>query len=211
MKKTVIVILTMTIFSTYGQNHFVGVDAGISWMNIASKDFIKPSFKAGFTGGISYEYFFNENVSVGAGIIYHSRGYTIKSALTDSLGNTLKIKTKFDYVSLPLKLGFSYGKKFFGFAKVGVIPAILVKAEEDSRNRTNDIRRMDISGIFEIGAGYNITNRCRAKLSFSYQHGFSSITTDNYNPNIAIRNRGMNLVLGLSWAITTKSRVENEE
>jgi opacity protein-like surface antigen len=229
MKKTFLIALALLILKTYGQNHFIGIDAGIYWASIASKDFIsKPNFKTDFAGGISYEYFFNKNVSIGGGIQYNSRGFVIKSE-TKSADNTAenehKSKTAFNYVTLPLKLGFSFGNKFLGFAKIGVIPAILVKAQETipvvndngevtenhTENLTSKVRKMDIVGMVEIGGGYRISNQCRLKLSISYQHGFSSITTDNYHPNTTIRNRGIHLSLGLAWAITAKSLEENEE
>ncbi|MDR2408310.1 MAG: PorT family protein [Bacteroidales bacterium] len=230
MKKTLIIILALFALKNYGQNHYLGIDAGLYWANIASKDFInKPNFRTSFAGGASYEYFFNKNVSVGAGIIYNSRGYATKIS-NDTAGNTIenefKAKTKFNYITLPLKLGFSYGKKkLFGFAKIGIVPAVLVKAqtitplvgvsgeiiENITEPLTTKIRRMDIGGVIEIGGGYNVTERCRVKLSLSYQHSFSSITTDNYYPNSTIRNRGINLALGLAWAISTKPFEEYEE
>jgi hypothetical protein len=229
MKKLLIIILVLFVLKNYGQNHYIGIDAGIYWANIAAKDFInKPNYRTSFAGGLSYEYFFNKNVSVGAGIVYNLRGFATK-IIADTSGNIieneLKAKTNFDYIAIPLKLGFSYGKKkLFGFAKIGLIPAILVKAqtitplangngeivENVTENLTNKIRKMDIGGIIEIGGGYNITERCRVKLSLSYQHSFSSLTTDNYNPNIQIRNRGINLSLGLAYALSTKL-FEDEE
>ncbi|MDR0606167.1 MAG: PorT family protein [Bacteroidales bacterium] len=230
MKKILIIILALVMFKIHGQNHYIGLDGGIYWANIASKDFIsKPSFKASFAGGVTYEYFFNKNVSIGAGIAYNVRGFATKIT-TDTTGNTidneLKSKTNFAYISIPLKLGYSYGKKkLFGFAKIGLVPAILLKAqiitplvdvkgeviENITENLTSKIRKMDIGGIVEIGGGYNITERCRVKLSLSYQHSFSSITTDNYYPNSAIRNRGVNLALGLDWAVSTKPFEEYED
>jgi hypothetical protein len=229
MKKILIIILVCTTYKSYGQNHFVGAEAGIHWASIASKDFIeKPNYKTGFTGGLSYEYFLNKNVSVSAGIAYNSRGYATK-VMADTAGNLLekevKAKNKFDYVTLPLKLGFSYGKKLFGFGKVGIIPAILLSAqtitplidvngniiENQTEKFTNKVRKMDIAGIVEIGGGYNITDRCRVKVSLSYQHSFSSLTTDNYFPNSAIRNRGITLALGLAWAITNQPLDDDNE
>jgi hypothetical protein len=224
MKKIIIIIVALIMLKTYGQNHYLGIDAGIYMANIASKDF-KPSYRTTFAGGISYEYFFNKSVSVGAGAVYSLRGYTTKAVAADTMSNGGKSKTKFDYISLPLKLGFTFGNKFFGFGKIGLVPAVLIKAqttapvmgadgeviENKTENLTNKIRRMDIGGIVEIGGGYNLTERCRVKVSFSYQHSFSSITTDNYHPNSAIRNRGMSLSLGLAWALTNGTFKDDEE
>lgn len=227
MKKIVIIILTLVAFKTYGQNHYLGVDAGLYFASIASKDY-KPGFRTAFAGGVSYEYFFNKNVSVGAGLVYCARGFTTKNE-KDSLGQDLqngaKSKTNFNYITIPLKIGFSYGEKFFGFAKIGLVPAILIKAEEvkpgsdaagnvienATENLTNKVRKMDLGGVIELGGGYNVSARCKIKLSLSYQHSFSALTTENYHPKSTWRNRGVNLALGLSWALTNKPFADDSE
>ncbi|MDR1181041.1 MAG: PorT family protein [Bacteroidales bacterium] len=213
MRKIIIITLTLIAIKTYGQNHYLGVDAGLHFAGMASKDF-KPSFKTAFAGGLTYEYFFSKHISVGAGAVYSMSGFSTKNPI-DSAGR--KSKTNFDYLTIPLKFGFVLGDKFFGFVKVGLIPAILIQAKEvvpqynngefienETTYLTNKVRKMDIGGVIELGGGYNVSERCKIKLSLAYHHSFSSVTTDNYYSKTTMRNRGINLSLGLSWALSSK-------
>ncbi len=230
MKQTVITVLMLLVLGANAQNHFVGIDAGVYWSNVTSRNFAdKTNYKTSFSGGLTYEYFFNKSLSIETGMIYNLRGFTVKTPVTDEAGNPtgeeMTVEDNYNYLSVPIKIGYTFGNKFFGFVKLGLVPAVLLDAQtiipainSDGENTgqqtidiTSKVRNPDVAGLVELGGGYKFTDRFRIKLSFSYQHSFTSITNSEYYTNSTILHNGMNLALGLNWAIKTKLVTGNEE
>lgn len=221
MKHKLLIILTITTLKVVGQNQFVGVKGGVNMTNITSSNFlIKTESRIGLTAGLTYEYLFKKDFSIGADLIYNQRGFTNEVVFNDNLGNPTgdKSKTKFnyDYVSLPLKTGYNFGTKLFGFTNIGVIPSLLVNAKmitptvdpngkvtgSETFDVTNRVSKFDLAGLIEVGGGYKFNGRYWLFTSFSYQHSFTSITNADYFAGSKIRNNGMALTIGLKCALT---------
>lgn len=211
-----------------GQNHFVGVKGGYSWTNIATNAFAIHETQPGFSAGLTYDFVTKKKLSFGAELLYDRRGYTNELIFTDNQGNPTgekySIPTYYNYFALPLKFGYSVGKKFFGFASISVCPALLQKAtvtvplftynspdvtyRGDSTVVLTNPSKFDISGLAEIGCGYQITNRFTVATSFRYQYSFTSLTNENYFKNYYINNYGMTLSLGIKYNLSYKSQTE---
>jgi len=221
MKNIFLIILTITAFNLAGQNHFIGVKGGFNMTNITTSNFIDQNdYRTGLSSGLTYEYLFKEHFSVGADLIYNQRGFTNDIIFTDDLGNPTgeKYVTRYDYdyVSLPLNIGFNIGNKFYGFTNIGVIPSLLADAKttsptfntdrEFTGNETFDftsqVTKFDLAGFAEIGGGYKFKNRFWLFTSFSYQYSFTTITNSEYFANSKVRHNGMTLKIGLKYALT---------
>lgn len=221
MKSIFFFFLTITTITLWGQNHLLGVKGGVSWTNVTASNFAKDrNFRTGFAIGFTYDYIFKKHFSTGADIIYNQQGFTIDNIFVDELGNPTgkKATSKFnyDYISIPLKAGFNYGKTIFGFANIGLTPSILIVAKTttptidfygttiqgETFNITDRVNKFDIGGLVEIGGGYKFKGRYWLFTSFSYQHSFTSITNAEYLTNSKIRHYGFTLNLGLKCALT---------
>ena len=221
MKHKLLIILTITTLKVVGQNQFVGVKGGVNMTNITSSNFLsKTESRIGLTAGLTYEYLFKKDFSIGADLIYNQRGFINEIGFIDELGNQTgeKYSTKmnYDYVSLPIKTGFNFGTKLFGFTNIGVIPSLLVNAKTitptfDTYGRytgietfdvTNRVSKFDFAGQIEVGGGYKFNGRYCLFTSFSYQHSFTTIINADYFAGSKIRNNGMALIIGLKCALT---------
>jgi hypothetical protein len=221
MKNILLIILTIATLKVVGQNHFIGLKGGVNSTNITSSNFLSQTdSRTGLTAGLTYEYLFKKHFSVGADLIYNQRGFTNDIVFTDNLGNPTgeKYTTTFnyDYVSLPIKTGFNFGTKFYGYTNIGVIPSLLADAKtptptfdtdgkltgNETFDVTNRVSKFDFAGLVEIGGGYKFKGRYWLFTSFSYQHSFTSITNSDYFANSKIKHYGMTLNLGLKYALT---------
>jgi hypothetical protein len=209
-----------------GQDNFIGIKGGYSLTNIATNAFAIHETQPGFSFGLTYDFVTKKNLLFGAEFLYEKRGYTNELIFTDNQGNPTgekySIPIHYIYFALPIKFGYSVGKKFFGFASIGVCPALLQKAtvtyptfnypegtyKGDTTYFFSNPSEFDISGLAEIGCGYSITNRFTIATSFRYQYSFTSLTDENYFKNYYINNYGMTLRLGIKFNLTYKSQTK---
>ncbi len=223
MKNILSLILILLTIKATGQNHLIGVKGGINWTNIKSNNFRSQiNYRTTLTPGITYEYCINKNFSVGADFIYNQRGFYDDYNFTDEFGNpngeNYSVKYKYDYISLPLKAGFKFGTKFYGFTNIGIIPSLLVDAKTTMPNFNWDgsvegnityevksrVSKFDFAGFAEIGGGCKLNERSYLYASFLLQRSFTSITNSNYFEYSEIWHYGMSLNVGLKYSLTKK-------
>lgn len=83
MKKLILLILTLPVlFNVNAQEHYLGIKGDVSWTNVSSGDVFENSKSLKkLSGGVTYEYFINDFVSIGSGLSYEQRGFTEESIL----------------------------------------------------------------------------------------------------------------------------------
>jgi hypothetical protein len=216
--RKILTVLTIVISPpSFGQNHFIGLKGGINRTNINSNNFINNNEnRPGLNGGLTYKYLLNEKFNLGVDFLYFQKGFTNDIVFTDELGNPTgeraTSKFNYDYLSFPLKGGYVIGGKISGFANIGIVPSVLIDAnnitpaiegfaEENTENVTDNVNKFDLGGLVEIGANYMIMNDFLLSASIGYQHSFTSITNDNYFSNADVRHYGIVLSIGLKYAL----------
>ena len=221
MKKIIIVILTLTTLHVAGQNHLVGMKGSTNWTNISYGNiFIGSDYRNGLSGGLTYEYLFKPHFSLGADIIYDQRGVSNDFPILDNAGNptgvNAKFKNNYDYLSIPFKTGYNIGKTFYSFANIGLIPSLLLNAEMVSDkidadgkidgaeiiDLTNYVTKFDLAGLLEIGGGYKFKKGYWLYSSIGYQQSFTTFSNSEYFANSKIRHHGINITIGLKYALT---------
>lgn len=216
MKTIIILLLLAFSIPIFGQNHFIGLRSGIILSDIKSNIFKKTDERLAFIGGLTYEYKINKNFNFGIDLLYAERGFTVDMIFTDDMGNPTgeksTIEFNYDYLSLPVKGGFSFGEKLIGFGNIGLVPSFLIDSRtfepaivglmpERTTNNTNKVSKFNLDGNIEIGAGYKFGNNFYAFTSFNYQYGFTSLTNDVYFKGNNIFHRGMSFSVGLRYAL----------
>lgn len=217
MKTTIIIILILTTIEVAAQNHLIGIRGGANCTNITSNDFSRETdYRPGITGGVTYEYFLKKRFSIGADIIYNQRGFTDDYEI--QTGEKITDKSNYDYLSVPVKIGFNNfksGNKVFSFVRVGLIPSLLINATtttplfdtngritgKQTFNILNRVSKFDLAGQVEIGGGYKLLDRLWLTTSFILQHSLTTITNAEYFANTKIKHNGMTLDIGLKWAL----------
>ena len=221
MKKIIILLLTLTAINVAGQNNLIGIKGGINWTNISlspPSDII--NCRTGLNSGLTYEYLLNTHFSLGADLIYNQRGERSVAYFTDQAGNDTGDKAieKFniDYISVPLKVGYQIGHKFYGFANIGVIPSMVEHATlytplyesygrmfiSATADMTKRVTKFDIAGLLELGGGYKFKNRYWLFTSIGYQYSFTTLYNSNYFINDNLRNHGITWSVGIKYALT---------
>ncbi len=209
-------ILFFLSLSAQGQNLFIGLKAGANFTNVNDKFFNDKVFKTGLSTGITLDYLLRNNISLGADIIYSQKGFGNYFILGDQIGSNGQtsagrdlIYFHYDYLSIPLKIGYSIGQTFYGFGNLGMIPSYLVNAktkfqEKTSIDQTDRASKFDFAGQIELGCGYKIKDSYFIYTSISYANSLTYVSNQNYFPASDITNYGVAVSLGLRYQLTHK-------
>ena len=190
-------ILNLILFAFFtfnysiSQDHLVGVQFGKNLTSASAVNSPGQVPRDGISAGVSYEYVSKKKLSTEASLIYTQRGYKTGLPYMNEFGEladkNYKNNHNFDYISLPLKVGFKFGNKFFGLMNMGIVPAYLIQAqtvmpgfndgEITKIQLTRQYNKFDVAGLVELGGGYKIQNRFVIFITTAYQHSFT--TTSN--------------------------------
>ena len=215
MKTTILIMSLMLLsFFSQAQKHLVGAYGGLNSFNQSSslafnetERGISPFF------GLSYQYMIKEKFSLGIDAIYETRKFY--SPIILFLWNEpYDITYRLNYLSVPLKAGYNFGNKFYGFVNIGAVPSFLLSGtvtrpdlinstgviSELVQDLTPSTNRLDISGLAELGGGLKF-NSIWVYTSFAYQHGLMNINNaeDQNSPEITLN--GVLLSLGMRYMI----------
>ena len=223
MKTLLMIILTVLTRVTFGQSNFIGVNGGISMTNMTSDNKVLywPKYVPNFIGGISLGHNFKNRVFVCADILYNRFGFkdAYKITFRDDVKEIITYNSfyhNYDYLSVPITTGFSFGNKYFCDIRLGLVPSILVDAKttfqnfdtnrnlisSSTENTTSKINRFDIGGIAGISFGYKLNYNYAVISYFTYRQSFTSIPNSNYYIDRQIQNYGWTLTLGLRYTLT---------
>lgn len=218
MKRLFLLLICITCLNTHAQKNLFGVLGGINLTNISAKGIFTHRLpRTGIVAGISYDHLFKTKFSLGAKLLFQERGFHVNYHFTDDLGNPIDhiftAKYHYNYLSIPLSIGYHGRQKFFSIAHIGLNPAILLSANTITPNyssigssigeTTYSVRKrvspLDLSGIIEIGAGYRFMELYHLYVSASYQHSITDFSNKNYFSSFNLKHYGWSLNLGLKY------------
>jgi hypothetical protein len=217
MKNTLNLILVFISLAVNAQQHRIGVKGGAAFSNITTDiDFGNKTMRTGLIAGLTYEYAFLNKLYVGADVLYMQRGFVNKFQYIDQNAISIseyKSKYNFDYLSIPIKIGYSTGERYFMFAQLGVVTSYLVSAKYVAppqfsiegvtgfvNDMTNDFERFDLGGVFEIGGGYKFMERYMLYFSVAYQQRFTNLIKAPYNQDFRMSHYGVMANMGIKIA-----------
>lgn len=191
MRYFLLIIFSLSVLRVSGQNHFIGIKGGASWVNLKSDFSEYIQNQQFFNGGLTYDYRFMNGVNVSANIIFAQKGYSDEVIFVDASNETqyiVPIDNRFNYISFPVKAGYIIGEKFGGFLNVGLVPSILLKAtfrvpriagisEAQEIEFTELASKFDLAGTIDLGFQYYLEKRTQIFIMASYQHGFININS----------------------------------
>jgi len=220
MKKVTLITLIIFNLSSKGQNHLIGFQSSINFSKVTTDLFNTPThFRTGMAIGITYDYTFKKYFTIGSDIIYNQLGFSNDIIFIDNLGfptgYKATIKYNYDYIKLPIRFGFNYGKTFYGFVDIGLTPSFLVNAKtfiptivtdyitfpKTSINMTKKVNLFDIGGAINIGGGYKFKERYWLYTSFGFQHSFMTISNNDYYAKSKLIHYNYALSIGFKYRI----------
>jgi hypothetical protein len=173
-----------------------GIKAG---MNISNVKTDVPSYTTkdilGGSLSVTYDRVHFRFLTVGGEFNWVQRGFTFPITLTDSVGTTLgmaDLRNKFNYFSVPLKLGVQFGNRVYIFGNAAFIPGYLQKAVSEVpvvdengqvidytwQDASNTAAQFDLSTQIEVGIGITKAKRFKFYVSAAKQQALLNIFDD---------------------------------
>lgn len=202
------------------QSNMIGLQSGMSITNV----FLDGNYSAkeigiNYRGGFNFTHNVNNLFNVGIDILYEQKGFKDPYVLTDEAGNNTVSaigKFNYNYLSIPLKVGFSGGNRIQGFVNTGLVSSFLIKAgvripslstqEFNANNQdfTDEVSRLDIGVMFESGIRFKFTERVLLNISSSFQQGFISAARENQFSDKKMFHYGFMFSAGLNYVLGSK-------
>jgi hypothetical protein len=220
MKTIIAMVLCLLSFEyARAQEQWVGLKAGMDRTRVSSDHYSGVHSRPGVTAGISFERVTRAQLLMGVELLYEQRGFSNEVIITDYYNNPTgeyyPVHFKYNYVTMPLKMGLYLKGRFFGYACAGLLPGILIKATEQGpvldgsnqyqrdtlRTITNRMPGFDLGGLVEVGMGYKVTKHLSVVGSCRAQQSFTSFTSDNYFTGYSVKHNGVAVCIGVKYAL----------
>ena len=147
--------------------------------------------KFGFTTGLNVCFNFSQLVGLETGIQFSNKGYKTKNQdLTyfppnPSLPTKAKTNYAYQYIGIPLKARFSFGKSKVRFvSSIGLMTNILLnvkqtanyeysngKTEKKSQSSKSGFNKVDISPMLSVGVDYKLNNKIHLFAEPTFRYG----------------------------------------
>ena len=188
-------VATLSTLSSEAQTPYrqFGIKAG---MNISNVKTDIPSYTTkDIIGGnlsVTYDRVRMRFLTIGGEFNWVQRGFTNPITLTDSVGLAIGVadlRNKFNYFSVPVKLGVQFGNRVYIFGNAAFIPGYLLKAisevpvvDENGQiidytwqDATSNAAQFELSTQIEVGVGVTKAKRYKFYVSAAKQQGKTNI------------------------------------
>jgi opacity protein-like surface antigen len=230
MKNFLLALSILFCFNAFSQDHFFGLTGGPNVTDAIHSDFLESTdYEFGFVAGFNYQYRLNDKITIGANLLYEQRGFNsiVLYSRADQFNSVYALTDfEYDYVTLPIKAGYRLNvtQKIYGFGNLGVAPGFLIKTsfkipelfsynggEPIEANHTEEANRIDLAGLAEIGAGYQITEDILCYVLAKYQYSILSVSDVGYFERSEIHHHGISVMAGVSFRLFQGQASEEEE
>ena len=153
-------------------------------------------------------------------MLYSERGYKKDYGFTPSNKAGTQLSSgdfnSYTYIAMPLRLGGNFGGPSYCFANVGLVPALLIRAEKHHliydgngallEKKSTDFSRqanlLDVAGIAEFGVGYKFKTGSRVFGTLSYQQSLTNTNNAGSATGASLKHYGLTIALGFKWALS---------
>ncbi|WP_299583976.1 outer membrane beta-barrel protein [uncultured Sunxiuqinia sp.] len=219
MRHFIILFFFLVSSVALGQKHLIGIQGGVNLTNFSSNEsFENTTFRTGWIGGLTYDWLLNDKYRFGLDILYAQRGIKDKFYLMDDNGvytGEIKTEMNYDYLSFPLKFGYVFGNRVRLIPKIGIVPALVMKAEItvpgfddngmitgwETVDHKDYVTQFDLGGIGELGIETDLSERLILCSSFSYKHSFTTFSNSGYFDGYQLRHYGFSIALGIKYRL----------
>lgn len=213
MRFTLLIAFVLFAHLLFAQKDLIGLRGGINWSHVKTDTpFEDSDATTGFLGGITYQHQFQSGLYWGVDVLYTERGFEdelIPGTFDPCLG-CLRVAApvdnqfNFDYLSFPVKVGFTFGEQVMFFTDFALVPATLVNGNIETTNSSQEITeadQFDLATQIEIGAAFHLFEGWAAYGSLSYLNSLTSSTNANYFPGDQMLHRNVNLSFGVRYEL----------
>lgn len=211
-----VIFTAIMAFSSSAQTPYrqFGVKAGMNISNVNTN--LSSYTTKDIVGGnvsLTYDRVHMRFLTVGGEINLVQRGFSNSIMLTDSVGTQLgmaELRNRFNYFSLPVKVGVQLGNRAYIFGNVAFVPGYLLKAIAetpvvDSNGQiidytwddvTSTASQFELSTQIEAGIGVTKAKRYKFYVSAAKQQGWTNLF-DNPSSVFNIKSTGIIISTGM--------------
>jgi hypothetical protein len=183
--------------TSFAKGWDIGLQAGPTVTKAIGKNAINPHADIGAAAEFFVRYNFTSMISLRTGVGFEDKGHKLNGfTITDGNGNiaytsTFRHRTK--YITMPLLVEFTFGKKVQPYFNTGLYMGFLISARDTykdnngnalKRTVTNDYRTYDMGYV--LGAGIKVPVKQHWLIDVGMRNSFGFLPT-NLNSNAYIR------------------------
>ena len=220
MKYVLLIVLVLFVIEVCAQQRafnfsFIGNKSSLvdKQTNEYGSFYSTPEVKHVFGSGIcfGFERQYRNNMLFEFGFQVNRLGYEV-SYYENLWANIQETTIQYyqDYIGIPLKGGYTHGKKIFGFIKLGLIPGvpigqqIFITRGGESNNPSYILKfspfRLNLSGNIEVGGGFLIGRKMNIFSSLSYQESLIELKFNDLFPRSNSQKLyALSLALGIKY------------
>lgn len=190
-----------------------GIQGGPGYKSLYGNRFLENNKSAGlgFSAGLTFQYNLSKIFAINTGISFERKGSFFKGVAYDVNRNPIgnyRMHGNYDYLTIPLLLRASVGKKIRFYINAGPFFGYLIKQTDISRvEGIGKIKRDNTSTMHQTdmgvstGAGMIIPLNERLNLSGEIRNnrGLYNISKDPIISNGELKTNYTNLILGLNY------------
>lgn len=214
MRKCLVLLLIVFVSTfSFGQNKVkFGLNGGLNYSSLRGNNSpVKLTPGISFLGGISFEYFIRENISINSNLNFEQKlikenGYIY---LTDQNGysEVVKADTKinYNYLVLPIYAGYYFGSKKDFYVNGGFFVGYLLNSNftskkfNDKTDTTDLNKRIDSGLIFGFGKLFKLNENNDLKLELRENLGLVNTSVVKVYNDGTIKTNSINLILNWSF------------
>jgi hypothetical protein len=211
-------VLFAVLMNLQAQTNYAGIRGGVNLTGI-SGDFFKNDrdLRTGVSIGASFGRQFRNRMTISWDMLYDQRGFETPVYFWDAdlnpTGSAI-ICFYYDYLSLPIKVGYSGRGSVSAFANFGLVPGLLILAKTiqpvindaggyypntETINVTKRVKPFDLALMIEAGGSWRLNRKYSIFSAAGFRHSLTSITNTDYFANNSILHYGMTVSAGFRF------------
>ena len=219
MKSTRVLLALALLFAaaiSFGQDHRLelGIEGGPSRVSLRGNAFTEDFYEAdfAFSGGLSLQYNLTRHFALRTNLHFDRKGAAADVLFTDNTGATIadsRLRSGFDYVTVPLLMRLSFGDRFKFTANAGPFVGILMMETETADIPGDGPFEFDNTEAYEqvdfgLSAGVGVTRSVGAHFILSAELrndlGLANVSAYPVVDDGTIKTNSTLLLVGVAYA-----------
>lgn len=169
------------------------------------------------SAGLFIQYNFPKTISILSGLSFETKGNKYTFSIADSHGNrvgSVKIRSLYNYMTIPLLVKASFGKKVCFFVEGGGFASYLINASSHASGSsvndpktdiTSNYKRADAGLAFGLGVTLPVTEKINISLEARDNVGLLNIADFQMSNNDAIKTNSTNFLVSIGYKLGKRS------
>ena len=223
MRKCNLLLIVFALYSLnlFAQGNYIGINANAGLVNVNGVNNSSSKFLFVLNPSLSFQSISQNNFLFAIDLMYETKGNSYTQLKTDPNGATLNgtytVKFRYNYIALPIKVGYHSGGKLFGIVAGGLNPSFFLNEyfytptfdannnqngsktiQITSNNSREKMNVFDLAPFAEFGGGIKFNQKISLQSVFKFQYSLTSF--NQFNPH----HYGISLSVGLKYCLSKK-------